>query len=202
MDEETKGKIFDPFFTTKEIDKGTGLGLAVVYGIVRQHKGIVHVESEPGKGSRFDVYLPLIEGRVAGKSLRRTRGFLGRVGDPAARGRRRHDQGHGRRHADEQRVQGHTGQGRGGGDSRLQAAAAAIDLVVFDLIMPTKRGYDAYLEIEERCPGGQGAFRDRIQRGRGREERAEEAGMPLLPKPYTPGFPPRIRELLDGKSDR
>lgn len=54
-------KIFDPFFTTKEPDKGTGLGLATAYGIVNEHGGAIHVESVPGKGSAFYVYLPAIE---------------------------------------------------------------------------------------------------------------------------------------------
>lgn len=54
-------KIFDPYFTTKNQEKGTGLGLSVVYGIVREHDGDIRIESEVGKGSRFDVYLPLAE---------------------------------------------------------------------------------------------------------------------------------------------
>lgn len=59
MDEEVKKKIFLPFFTTKDVGQGTGLGLAVVHGIVASHGGSIDVRSEPGRGSRFDVRIPL-----------------------------------------------------------------------------------------------------------------------------------------------
>jgi two-component system cell cycle sensor histidine kinase/response regulator CckA len=92
MDAETRSRVFEPFFTTKGVDRGTGLGLSTVYGIVKQGGGQISVESEPGKGARFSIYLQRVEAprpaapAPAGVRLRRGQGTVLLVeDDPAVR---------------------------------------------------------------------------------------------------------------------
>ncbi len=59
MDERTLERIFDPFFTTREVGEGTGLGMAIIHGIIAKHEGAIRVHSTPGQGTVFDIYLPI-----------------------------------------------------------------------------------------------------------------------------------------------
>jgi PAS domain S-box-containing protein len=69
MDAATAGRIFEPFFTTKELSKGTGLGLSMVYGIVQQHRGLIDVDTAPGCGATFRVYLPRASGPASAATV-------------------------------------------------------------------------------------------------------------------------------------
>lgn len=141
MDQETLRRIFEPFFTTKEPGKGTGLGLATVYGIVKQNQGFVNVYSEPGNGTTFAIYLPRTSGRVD---------------EPDARADAPVTSGHGETVLlveDEEAILTLTSAmltrlgyrvltAATPGEAERIAAANTLDLVISDVVMPDMNGRD------------------------------------------------------------
>ena len=81
MDVQTLSKVFEPFFTTKERGRGTGLGLAMVYGIIRQHQGEIRGTSNPGAGSRFDIFLPALKTETSPSISRKTPSLMQSEGE-------------------------------------------------------------------------------------------------------------------------
>ena len=154
MDEKTKAHIFEPFFTTKEIGKGTGLGLATVYGIVKQSGGFIWVESAVGRGTTFEIYLPassktVAEAEAESRSIPAPRGnetILVVEDEPGVR-------------------ELACTFLKAGGYSVLEAKdgvhalelfaehASAIQLVLADMIMPRMTGTDLAFELRSRRPG-------------------------------------------------
>ena len=147
MDAGTRDKIFEPFFTTKELGRGTGLGLATVYGIVRQHNGVIDVHSEPGKGARFSINLPAIEQVKTG--------FFPESEDPAPGGHETillaKDNEQIRLLAVEMlKNAGYRVFAAGQGEEALRLYhdyGREIDLLLLDVVMPEKGGRAVYDEI-------------------------------------------------------
>ncbi|MFP4307280.1 MAG: PAS domain S-box protein [Desulfococcaceae bacterium] len=153
MDRETRERLFEPFFTTKAKDKGTGLGLATCFGIVKQHGGHIFVYSEPGRGTTFKIYLPLATepesaSAVPAEDPALTSG-TGRIlvveDDPALA----------RLAAGMLRRGGYAVMRAGSVSEAMEKAAdpdAPIDLVLTDVVMPEMNGPEVYDRIRERHP--------------------------------------------------
>jgi PAS domain S-box-containing protein len=153
MNKSTREKVFEPFFTTKEVGKGTGLGLAVVYGIIKQHEGYVNVYSEPGKGSSFKIYLPLIKSK-ARKVKKEPPPLIERGVETILLAE------------DDAQVRDFTKQTLvNAGYTVLEACDGmeavrvfqenenAVDMLLLDCVMPKKNGKDVYEEIRKIRPG-------------------------------------------------
>jgi PAS domain S-box-containing protein len=184
MDESTRKRIFEPFFTTKEKGKGTGLGLATVYGIVSQNRGVITVKSAPGKGARFDVVFPAARGKVspeaAAKAPMRTgRGTILLVEDEEmVRSLAR-------------KVLASTGyrvlEASSGGDALVisEKCRADIELLLTDVVMPNMNGKELYHRLRARRP----ALRVLYMSGYTEDVIAHhgivEEGTPFLQKPFS-----------------
>ena len=202
MDEETLSHAFEPFFTTKRESQGTGLGLSIVYGILEQAEGHVHVSSEPGKGTRFELFWPRCETPVE-RSSAPTAPSPGAVplGEPLARILLVEDRGDLRRAlAGLLAGEGYDVVQAAGGDEALALAATAsrpFDLVVSDVVMPGVGGLELARRLDRAQPGARvlltsGQVTDLPSDGEPLPE-----GVVFLPKPFAPrALVERIRGLL------
>ncbi len=204
MDEETKARMFDPFFTTKERGKGTGLGLASVYGIVKQSGGHILARSEPSRGTSFEVYLPMVQ--ETGDDAARSLDTAVSPAEPIRRGENI------LLVEDEEAVRDLVMEGLRNDGYRVLAAGNAlealsllerhtrpIDLLLTDLMMPGMNGIDLARGLMSTHPG----MKVLLMSGYPEEEIGQfvqkEPGTAFLQKPVTPSLLTRkIREVLDG----
>lgn len=201
ISQEDLDKIFDPFFTTKEVGKGSGLGLAMVYGIVQNSRGYVHVESDKGKGTVFDLFFRVAKDKDREQSLRRlTPNLAGEEtvllvdDEPMVR-----DLGN-----EILRSYGYQVVLACDGLEALEiyeSRGADIDLVVLDLLMPKLGGKDTLTRLRELNP----AAKVLICSGYGsRENELQQmmaSGVNLVQKPFKPEeLVSAVRQVLDGET--
>jgi two-component system, cell cycle sensor histidine kinase and response regulator CckA len=194
MDAATRARIFEPFFTTRPMGEGTGLGLAVAYGIIRQSGGEIFVESEPGRGAEFQVYLPTLrESAGPPTEPRRTGATILLVEDEpmfrAWAARILEQRGYACLHA-------------GSGQEALQIAESKLDdvnLALIDLVMPQMSGRELGEALHRLRPDLPILYMS----GYGDEDLARrdliQGGVPLLQKPLDAStLLERVRSVLTG----
>jgi two-component system cell cycle sensor histidine kinase/response regulator CckA len=199
MDEHVRAHLFEPFFTTKDYDRGTGLGLATIYGTVTQSGGAIHVETELGKGSTFTVYLP----RATAPTEAPVRSEPARE---MANGTEvvllTEDEDNIREPAQEiLEARGYTVLAAGDGAQALEAARkwdGPIHLLISDVVMPGMSGSELAAKLEAERPGLRvlyitGYPEDAIAR-----HGVLQRGRSFLQKPFPPGvLLQTVREILD-----
>ncbi|MDD2337458.1 MAG: ATP-binding protein, partial [Geobacteraceae bacterium] len=199
MDKETREKIFEPFFTTKDVGKGTGLGLSMVYGIVKQHNGYILVNSEPGKGTSFLIYLPLtpkdnfppVESDLPPQPVAGSETILVVEDNPEVLNLNRtilETFGYGI-------IEAVNGEDAVELFSRHQHE---IDLIVMDVVMPKMNGKQAYMEIAKICPDAKVLFMSGYTADIVLEKGISADDFNIMHKPVTPmELLRKIRDILD-----
>jgi PAS domain S-box-containing protein len=196
MDRETQSRIFEPFFTTKEKGKGTGLGLSTVYGIVKQSGGYVMVQSELGRGTTFQIYLPLVEGAAEKHS----------VAVPEAGGGTEtillvEDEESVRQLVRDTLVaKGYKVLEAENGEAGCAAAAShqgKLDLVITDVVMPGMGGREMVKQLIETRPGTKVLYLSGYTEDAIISDGSIEKGTAFLQKPFTlQSLSRKVREVL------
>jgi len=205
MDAATREHIFEPFFTTKEMGKGTGLGLATVYGVVKQHGGIVHVYSEPGRGSTFHIYLPVSSG-VPEKESRKEKPSAEPVrgGTETILVAEDHDGVREVARATLERL-GYAVMLAADGEQALQMFQEHRDdiaLAVLDVVLPKLGGREVYARMCAAKPDVPVLFTTGYSAEIATLSAMLEKGIVVLQKPYTSSHLGRkVREILDRKGN-
>ena len=200
MTEDVKRQVFEPFFTTKEVGKGTGLGLSTSYGIVAQVGGHITIESEPGQGATFRIYLPTVEAGAEPLPLRTESGYLPTGNETVLLVE---DEPTVRRVASHVlREQGYTVFEAGNGHEALavleKQPGNPVDLLLTDVVMPLMGGR----ELAERVGESQHGIKVLYTSGY-IDEVLSHPGIvasdaDFMPKPFTPDvLAYKVRELLD-----
>ncbi|MHB8844461.1 MAG: hybrid sensor histidine kinase/response regulator [Nitrospirota bacterium] len=198
IDKETQERIFEPFFTTKEAGKGTGLGLAMAYGIIRSHRGCIRVYSEPGKGTTFKIYLPLT-GRALPEAPEEDEALLPTGTETVLLVE--DDLNVRLVTADILREFGYTVLEAVDGEDAVrvfQRNAGAVQLVLCDLIMPKKNGKEAMDEIRKQRPDVKMVFTSGYTADIIAQKGLIEEETHFLSKPVsTISLIKKVREVLD-----
>jgi len=201
MDAAIREKIFEPFFTTKGIGKGTGLGLATVYGIVKQHNGFIQVESAPGQGSTFRIFLPVNETPTVGEFRPPVFDDLPvRAGTETILLAEDHD---GIREMAQSvlKAKGYHVLLAHDGEEAVEVFTAnrdRISLVLLDVIMPRRSGPEVFAAIKALNSGVSVVFATGYSNEIATLADLVERGVVVLRKPYSPSMLcRRVREVLD-----
>jgi nitrogen-specific signal transduction histidine kinase/CheY-like chemotaxis protein len=202
IDEETRDRVFEPFFTTKDVDRGTGLGLSIAYGIIKQHNGHIEVDTKPGEGTTFKIYLPvdsqIVTDNIETEHLPVLPGgeketILIAEDDEILRTLLTTI-------LTEFGYEVLIAQDGEEAVSMFSDHKDAIQLVVFDIIMPKKSGKEAYKEIALIKPGIRALFLSGYSSDKVDELALSEEGLEFLPKPImTEDFLKKVKEILNGK---